>query len=388
LFPALLITLAGLALGQSTPLTADYSSPPDWLSGREAEQVFDRKISVLLQDVELRDALSRLMEENRIAILRDRRIDPDAPLSINAPPQPAKDVLAEISRAAGGELRIVGATAYIGPPKAAEKLRTLIALRSEELARQPRLSREQRRRLNAPRSIQWSDLERPADIVERIAKQYGLKLSGADLIPHDRWGAAGFVAENAAVALSLPLIQFDLTFQWDERGEGIQIVSVPEVVTVTQKHRPRPHSVDEALELLKTALPGLAIEVERGTLIVEGTVEQQEAVAEALRPRERVTRRTMRAKSVDPLGDQRVTLRLRTVPAQALLNDLVKRYKMEMVYDREALAAAGVDLTEKVDVDVSKVTIDEYLEAFLRQIGAEFDRDGLQVTIRAPVKPQ
>ena len=74
------------------------------------------------------------------------------------------------------------------------------------------------------------------------------------------------------------------------------------------------------------------------------------------------------------------------VPALALIKDLEKRYKMVFTYDADVLAAAGVDLEQKVDINVEKTTIDGYLTAFFSQIGARFERAGLRFSIQPASK--
>ena len=64
-------------------------------------------------------------------------------------------------------------------------------------------------------------------IVEQIAGRYKLKVKDLDRVPHDVWAHATLPSVNSYEALSLVLIQFDLTFQWNNDASTIQIVPLP-----------------------------------------------------------------------------------------------------------------------------------------------------------------
>ena len=219
------------------------------------------------------------------------------------------------------------------------------------------------------------------EILETIAGQYDLNIVGGERIPHDLWGGGTFIAESAAEALSLILIQFDLTFQWRNQAADIEIVAIPDSVTVVRNHNPRPHSAQQATELIGGVLPRLPLRVEEGKLVVQGTVEEQEAIERLLHPPAAKIAIHPRDANDDPLKNERITLQVMGVPVLALIKDLEKRYNMEFAYDAEVLAAAKIDLGQKVEINVAKTTIDGYLAAFISRIGAEFERNGLRVTI-------
>ncbi|TWU09689.1 hypothetical protein CA54_49310 [Symmachiella macrocystis] len=357
---------------------------PELVQGAAFEQTLNQHISVRWENVDVRTILERLTTEYHIAFLRDRRIDADAVVSFSTVPKPARDVVTDVSALAGGDIRFVSNTAYVGPELAAQKLRTLIALRSEELASAGEITREHRQRLAKRQTIHWQDLDQPAEILNDIARQYKLKIVGGEQIPHDLWGGGTFIADSAAEALSLILVQFDLTFHWRSGATEIEFVPIPEKVVLERGHNPSPHSMREAAELITAELPGLLQRSEGGKIVVLGTIEEHETVERVLHPPQPKIAEHPGKAADDPLENERITLRVMGVPALALIKDLQKRYKMTFTYDTKALATAGIDLEQKVDIHVTKTTIDGYLAAFIKQVGAEIERNGLQVTIRPP----
>ena len=109
---------------------------------------------------------------------------------------------------------------YLGPKSATRQLRTLIELRKIDLqSKETRIPEQRRNELQRHRTFEWRDLDTPREILARISDSFRLTISNVDLIPHDLWAAAVLPDASLSEALSVVLIQFDLTFRWtDSRG--------------------------------------------------------------------------------------------------------------------------------------------------------------------------
>src|SRR5262249_2683875 len=160
-------------------------------------------------------------------ILLDRRLDPTASLRADAGGEMLGDFLERLAAGSHSGAVLVGNTVYLGPATAASKLRTLVALRTQELSSKGEIPGGRRGGLARTASFRWDELDRPAELLTRLAEHYQLKIEGLDLVPHDLWGGAVLPEAGAAEALSLVLIQFDLTFGWIEHGKGVRIERVP-----------------------------------------------------------------------------------------------------------------------------------------------------------------
>ena len=128
--------------GRSGVFRRPRTAHPELVRGQAFEETLNQHISVRWENVDLRTIMARLTAEYQIAFLRDRRIDPDAVVSVSTAPKPAREVVADVAVLAGGDVRFVSNTAYIGPELAARNLRTLIALRTDELSGIEGISRE------------------------------------------------------------------------------------------------------------------------------------------------------------------------------------------------------------------------------------------------------
>ena len=347
--------------------------------GRDFSKALGQAKSVRWLNVAQRTMLRRITEEWQLAILRDRRLDPDKVVSLTTTEKPVRELLHEIAAAVEGGESIVGNTLYIGPRNSAAKLRTIIELRWQELNDPQREIRRARMLdMGKSKTFHWNDLDRPVDILRGIAAHYGLKIVGLEKIPHDLWAGGTLPQSDAVEALSLILIQFNLTFEWREQGDAVEFVPVPKTVTLTRSYTPRRQTPVAAVLAWKQKIPGLVARVEKKQVIVEALLEQHEAVKALLRPK---SQRPPRKTGPTPLDRQRLTLRVMGVPAVALMKDLEKRFKLKFEYDATRLKAAEVDLEQKVDIDVKQATIEEYLAAIFSPLGAKAERDGLRVTV-------
>ena len=81
--------------------------------------------------------------------------------------------------------------------------------------------------------------------------------------------------------LSLILIQFDLTFRWRKQATEIEIVPIPAAVRIVRRHTATRMTASRAAELLRSEMPRLPVQVERGKLIVQGTIGIATAILDA-----------------------------------------------------------------------------------------------------------
>lgn len=375
-FPVLTLLMVPLA----EPEVVLDRPVPALVTGSRFESELRGTISASWQQVALRPMLRRISEDRHVGILLDRRIDPTQELAVDFDNQTLLSGLQDVARRAGGAVSVVGNTVYIGPLNAAAKLRTLVQLRSNELfALGSQLARARHFALADRRILHWNDLAEPRDLVEQIAQRYKLQVENVDLIPHDLWAGATLPDVDAWEALSLVLIQFDLTFEWTGRAAGIRIVPVPRHVWIEERYTPPEVPAGDVLRQWEAQRPGLALAVQGDQLIVRGTVEQQEAVEELLRPG-LAKERTKHGDAPIALRRRTFTLRLKRAPARAVM----KKLEMSGVvfrYDAQKLAKAGIDLDTPVSMELHDATADEFFRALCDPLGLKFEIHNVTVTL-------
>lgn len=384
--------LCGL-LGQANPaFGAAAAHPADPLTGGKFTAALDAPLSGSWVNSDLRTLLARIAETRRTAIFLDRRLDPDRALSFDSTGKTLRESLVEIVEPADAALTHLGSTVVLAPATSASRLRTVAALRVEELSAAVSAARGSTGKsrlvsLADRRTIRWSDLDEPRSVLEQIGTRWKLTIEGVDQVPHDLWGGGVMADVNACEALTLALNGFDLTFSWQPDAAGVRIVPMPEDVVIERRYAPpRGATAADAAAKWSDEIPGVVAEALRTEVKVRGTIEQHEAVAALLKPGAKATTGTRTTKPAKagqtPLARRTFTLKTREAQASAVLEKL-KQSGLDVRYDAEQLKAGGVDLSKTIALDLSMATSRELFEAICKPIGARFVIEGETVKITA-----
>lgn len=370
---------AWLLLVCASALASDDPATP-LLTGSRFRAELERPISIARDRAELRPLLERVSQTRGVAIVLDRRVDPGTAIDLNVPPLRLRDALTEIAGHANCIAGVVGDTVFVGPRAGAGPLRTLIALRETELDDRAEQLGGRAFELRRARTIAYEDLERPAELLQRIAAHWDLSVDGLEQVPHDLWAGGTLAGVNAADALSLVLVQFDLAFSWTEGAMGVRIVPVPEDVAISRIHDVRRITPAQALERVRAAFADLDVRVEGRALHVRGSVEQHEAVSRLARGE---SAEGPAPKPVDfgPLARRRFTFEVVRQPVRAVLEKLIEG-GLDIQYDAAQLEAAGIDLSRKLSFHVRQATADELFETICEPAGLQFEVRGETVVLR------
>jgi hypothetical protein len=150
--------------------------------GEGQSRIGGRTTTVHWDKVPLGDALARLETTLGEPIFTDRRVDPNNRISLDIVDAASDDVLAQAAAAASlGTSRLVGLV-YFGPTGATSQLRTLAAIGEEEIARLPAKLRSAAK---VKQAVDWSRLAEPRQLVTKLVEGRGLRLDGAEKIPHN-----------------------------------------------------------------------------------------------------------------------------------------------------------------------------------------------------------
>ncbi|WP_397568179.1 hypothetical protein [Schlesneria sp. T3-172] len=382
ILPVLLVLVAS-AYGE-TDSAAGLTSSVEWLTGARYRHELEQPFSGSWTSVEYRALLKDIGADRQIAIVIDRRVDPSVELPIDVTTASLRTGLLSIARHADADVSFPDNVVYIGPRQAARKLRTLIEQRELEVqSRESGIARGRRSELLKHQTFTSRDLETPREVLDRFSQSARITVSNADLIPHDLWAGMTLPDVSVVEALSVVLIQFDLTFGWREQGASIELLPVPETVAVERKHRSR-QKRDEALEMIRSQLPRVDAQLVKTDIVVKGTVEDQEAVAGLLRG-EPVGGST-RIEAPKPLREQQFSLEASGVPVLALMKKL-EESAVTFEYDEGEFLAAGIDLQQKVEIKVRKVSADDFFKQIFEPIGVQFQIEQLTVKLK-PKPPQ
>ena len=348
-------------------------------TGARFQTEIDRTLSASWANVELRDLLKKIGNERRVAILLDRRVDPTVQLPLNLTNSSLREGVRDMARLLGADISVADPVVYVGPPAATQRLRTLIELQSSELrSRESSIPEKRRLELAARHTVTWQDLDSPVEIVQRIADRYRLTIGPLDLLPHDLWVANTLPSVSAAEALSLVLIQFNLTFAWTGAGQGIELVSVPDRPVIEKRHRVKGRTPAEALKLVQQYGPELDVKVDGSELVVRGLLEDHEAVAAMVGGS--ATKKPDATTGVKPIKQRLFTLKIDRVPARVLMKKL-EESEIVFEYDAELLAAASIDLDQPIKLEVEKASAADFFKAVFDPLRLSVEIDNLTVKL-------
>lgn len=314
--------LATLLVGRPNLGSADDGP---WLTGEPLHSALSQKVTVVWSNIPVRQALEGLCKSQKVAILLDRRIDPDRKIEFSLDDLPLSDGFQQIASRLGVGTTLLGAVAYFGPVATAGRLPAVAALRRQDVEKLPPASRA---RWTQPHPWKWDDLAAPRDLSTALAQEAGVTVRNPELVPADLWAHADLPPLTLPERLTLLLAQFDLTYELSADGKSLRLIPIPE-------NLPQQSVAELPIEKSAAEKPGHRVVVGEARKVYSLQVE---------------------------------------LPVGQLLKSLGPRMGLEIRVDQAAVAAAGKSLDTKVKLDVKDVGDDELLHAVLDPAGLTFTR--------------
>jgi len=352
------------------PVAAVAAEAVRWRTGVEFRRQLHAPVGVTLSANPLRNALSDLARDQKVAVFLDRRVDPDQKVDFSADNMPLEELLRRLAGSKQLGVCYVGPVVYVGPSSATTRLPTLAALRKEE---QQKLPAEIRRRLAVARSWQWDDLATPRDLFTELGAQSKIRMFGVtERIPHDLWPATSLPPLPFADRMSLLAAGFGLTFEFSPDGTAVRLIPVPENATVSRTYTVGSSAAGLAAQLGEK-FPRSKIRATGRQIAVVGPLEDHTMIARLL--------------SGDPVrrpsgnggaaGKMVFTLRVEDAPVGAILKTLANKPNIDVKYDPSLVPK----LRQLVSVSVKEATLEEFLEATLEPAGLTYKRNGNTIEV-------
>ena len=351
-----------------------------WVTGETFRQELEKPFSANWSREQLGQMLAQVSTGRRISILLDRRLDSSAEFPLNVTNVTLLSGLTSIANMANGDVSVPDNIVYLGPNSATSRLRTLIELRSIEL-QSKELGIPDRRRveLQRHRTFEWHDLDSPHEILDKISTESRLRISNAGIIPHDLWAAAIMPNVKVVEALSTILIQFDFTFRWIESGASIELIPIPKSVSLQRRHRPK-QDVANAISLIHQRFPALDAEVSNVDIVVNGSVEDHEAVSRLLRGEG--SPRPLKGDSLLPVSQRLFTFNAnQRVPIIVVMKKL-EQSDIRFEYDVDEFKAAGIDLEQTIQLDAKNMRANDFFNSIFGSAHVEFQFDRSNVKLK------
>ena len=365
----------GLAAATLVNAADTPAERPDFDSGPALVQRLAAPINLAWTRTPAQRALASLSAAQHVAILLDRRVDPDQELTLTLGDETLGQGLEKIARQMGAGYCQFGPVAYLGPVETARRLRTLGALRLEEVRRLPKA---RSRELLKLRAAHWEMLAEPRAILDEWAHEAGVTVENADAIPHDLWRETDLPALAWIDRVTLLAAQFDLTFTMDPAGKRMRLVPVPQHVAIARTYQV-PGKAEPLAQRWSKALPDQPSR-RRGRPGPTGRAAGRPRVRRA-EPARRPTRRTRVS-----AGKEVYQLAVENAALDQVVEQLAARLKLEVQWDRAATERAGIASAQLISVDVKDATLDELLNAVFDGTGLAWRRKDQAISISAAAK--
>ena len=369
-FRKIVTTMVAVALICESAESA--GSAVQWLTGREFQQRLTLPATVLWADSPFRDYLVDFGRVQRVAILVDRRVDPDRPLTLAVRDEPVVAIVRAAAESQDLQAAVLPNVLFVGPAASASRIRTVAELRRQDVEA---LGKDAIRKFVVQAPMVWEDLDSPRNLLGRLADENGLEIVNLQQVPHDLWPGGQLPPLSIIERLTLILHQFDLTFQVAEDCRRVAVVPLPRDVAVVRDYAGG--SKPEVLvEKWRTACPDCEFRVAGGRVYVRGLMEDHETIVAmqtgGVRPS---TRSRERGDSAPPL-ERVFTADVPNRPLGAVLSHFCKQLGLELQIDRTSLQAAGVSLDQLISLRVENATFEELFQAALGPTGCSFERKG------------
>ena len=174
------------------------------------------------------EQLRNLQQHSGVSILRDRRIDPNQPVSLTAVSVSRFQLIQQISDALPeASCCVTDNMVLVGPSAATFRLPILVARNEEELAKlRMTIDASAFRKMVTSRDCSWKMLAEPRQILIQHAKLAGITIQNPSDIPHDVWPASQIPEMPFVEFATIVLNQFDLTVDVDSRKPELVIVPI------------------------------------------------------------------------------------------------------------------------------------------------------------------
>lgn len=368
-----MMVAAALGMAADRALTAEKAVV--WATGPTLQQRLGDPVDIVWSENPLRSALRGLSRAQHVALMLDRRVDPSQQIEIKLSTVPLAAVFQEIARNRRLGMAMVGPVAYFAPMNAASRIRTVVALRDEEVRR---LGPGGARPFTASKPLSWADYVTPRDVLGKLAEENGVELVGLERVPHDLWAGVETPALPWLERFTLVLNQFDLTFEVLEDARRVAIVPLPATVAIVRSYAGGSDPARTAERFL-SLVPNAQIKVVGDKVYVRGWLEDHERIGS---PRVASADVPRAGKSPAAKGEIMISrLAVQEKPVGKVLEQLAAKLKFELKIDREALKEAGVDVDQRVSIEVENATIDVVLRELLKSTPMTHRRRGGVVEI-------
>ena len=341
------------------------------------EKRLQQRISVTWQGQEIGSIIRRLMDTQGISIWLDRRVDPQQEINLHLQEASLHEALKALANEHNLGISLLKTVVYLGPPASSRDLATLSELASQSLKK---TSGETKKHLEKKEHAYWPKLSQPQMLLQKIALDAGFQIANINQIPMDLWPEKELPDLSRLDQMTLLLVGFDLTCQFSADGKTCELVPIRYPASLEQTYQ-LPKNNRTSFDKLQQAITEGQFTREGRSFTYTGRWEDHLKIQALLKSRTPVKRQ---AKTRPPRKkEKQFSLQLTNQPVGAVIEQLAKQLSLEVTWDENSLAAAGIRRDTPVSCRVKNAGIDKLLESILSPAGLASQREGNRLKISA-----
>jgi hypothetical protein len=186
---------------------------PSWAAelktGIEFSRALGRETGVDWHEHSLGIAVAELSKHLNVAILLDRRVDPQTPVDLTIQGTTAVQLLDRLATDHQLEIAVVESVIYIAPHGAGN----VLGGRTNQLSKMKLPARWRRRT-----ALRWPRLSEPRVRLQQLLSNQALHSSQLEQIPHDLWDAVHLPSMPLFLQVEIILAGFELQLVFDREG--------------------------------------------------------------------------------------------------------------------------------------------------------------------------
>jgi len=337
-------------------LVVRADEPVKWRTGSELAKALRASLDRTGNDKPVGESLTALSRATAVAILLDRRVDPNQTVSIDAHGVSLADELKRIASTLQLGMGTIGPVQYLGPKSTAARVESLSELRRREA------TQSGHKAWLKTASSGWEDLAEPRVLAQSIAADAGAKINNPEAIPHDVWAEWSGPPLAHVERLTLVLAGFDLSFDLSGDGTEVEIVPAPDQLTFERTYEVT-DSVSKVSAQLKRLLPDIKVQASGAKAVrVAATAEQHAQVADLLAGKSTTT------KTVVVPGEKQYTLNAKDQVIGAMVQTLAKDRGLKVQWSESIIDK----LKQRGSVEFENVSFETALKKVLDPVGIKF----------------
>lgn len=324
-----------------------------WRTGAAFDEFSKSPISVSWQHAALRSHLMHFARSQQLAIVLDRRVDPNQQLNLTVKNVSIEQFLLRIAQASGTGFCRFGDCYYLGPTENAQRLLGVNAMLAGGVNKKSLFSRREQ--------MFWPSLTTPQEVLEELATSNNFEIKDIEKIEHDLMNALNLPPMRLDMRLALLLSQFDCWFKQSKSEKAISIVAPPDNLKATL--RMSGYGADkDLLQRVRETAPSCTVSTSRRAIVVTGPTQELEmarnVVIESFEP------------EVRSVSEKRFQLNVENKRG-LILNAVAEQLAMEVLVAKDCQEILG----DVVTVKVKDAPIGVLLDAILQDTNCGYSLD-------------